>query len=433
MANTYIKEVDNKTISGSTDTVTIFVPIVDSKLDATTTLSKFITVYGSTSEFENGKLSSTDSITNSNWYVGNIVAKKFVELGATVVAYREKTADELKTAITKKDSEVIKLLSDENLFDLDFICFPNMQFLTTATKAEESLSNVVKKIISTGYESSAEEKLKRKSTVIVLDKANIDYVDDDNKSAVENVEAAYAQFAKPFGEVFADVKAGKSYLERCTSLESSILASDTSNTYVENEKSLCLPGCYAMLNAYLNSVSSNAAWYAGAGVSRGVISGLIEPTTVFTTSDVRLLQTKVGSDTLPVSVNPIYNVRGFGNVVWGFRTLAPLSTSSEGLISGHFLNIRILKNKIIKQITKATTACYFDQNTDVTWTKFKSYVTPLLDRMVSGNGITSYKIIKEKTDKIEEIKGTIHICPVGFVEDFDLTISIDDEGTSVLE
>ena len=64
---------------------------------------------------------------------------------------------------------------------------------------------------------------------------------------------------------------------------------------------------------------------------------------------------------------------------------------------------------------------------------FLSLVTPLLDRMVSGYGISNYKIIKENPSDKSTITAIIRIYPVYAVESFDLTLYLQNGEVEVQE
>ena len=52
--------------------------------------------------------------------------------------------------------------------------------------------------------------------------------------------------------------------------------------------------------------------------------------------------------------------------------------------------------------------------------------------MVSGNGISNYKILRQPTTKKATISAIIKLYPIEAVEDWDITIELSDTVTSVL-
>ena len=79
----------------------------------------------------------------------------------------------------------------------------------------------------------------------------------------------------------------------------------------------------------------------------------------------------------------------------------------------------------------------FEQDSDVLWLKFKSGVSPLLDQLKSGYGISNYKIIRNNTKyngqalTRGEISAVIKIYPLYAVEYFEITVVIADDDVTV--
>ena len=199
-----------------------------------------------------------------------------------------------------------------------------------------------------------------------------------------------------------------------------------------------LPGSFAYLSAFANSVKNNPNWYAAAGSRRGIIPNLIEPLEKFGDIDCQVLQARDitasgdfgGNDNIGVAVNPISNIRPFGYIIWGNRTLL---NNTAGLIASSFLNVRNLCCDIKKLLYRAAREFTFEQNSDILWSNFCARISPLLDKALSGNGIRGYKLIKEHTDRKGCLKARIKIIPIEAVEDFDLTLELTDSIENVTE
>ena len=196
-----------------------------------------------------------------------------------------------------------------------------------------------------------------------------------------------------------------------------------------------MPATFAYLLAFAQSVQINPSWLAVAGASRGRIPGLVKPFVSIKYGEVEAnaLQTREQGK---ITINPICNINPFGYVVWGNRTLNPVglgTTQQNDLVATNFLNIRNIVASIKKTLFVASRGLTFEQNSDVLWINFKSGITPLLDQMVSGNGIADYRLIKKKADKKATLKAIIRIVPIEAVEDFDLTIEMADSTESVTE
>lgn len=189
-----------------------------------------------------------------------------------------------------------------------------------------------------------------------------------------------------------------------------------------------MPGSLAYLLAFASSVNANNAnWLAAAGASRGGIPYLEAPLVVLSEDDVAKYQ-RTNEKNAGVSINPITNINPYGVIVWGNRTLNP---NASGLIASSFLNIRQLCNDIKKTLYIACKSITFEQNSDLLWVKFKSMITPLLDQMQTGDGISGYQISKKKSTKKATLTAVIRIYPIEAVEDFDITLELADEDTTV--
>ena len=68
----------------------------------------------------------------------------------------------------------------------------------------------------------------------------------------------------------------------------------------------------------------------------------------------------------------------------------------------------------------------FSPNNDILWVNFKNSVTPLLDKMLSGQGISSYRIIQVASTKRATLTAKIIIAPIEAVEEFDITVELTD-------
>ena len=189
------------------------------------------------------------------------------------------------------------------------------------------------------------------------------------------------------------------------------------NTTVE------LPASFAYLKCLANSVKTNAAWNAIAGVTRGHVLDLLSIKSKITGATADILQSRTG-----VSINPITDIKPYGNCIWGNRTLF---NNKKELTASSFLNIRMLSSDVKKKLYEIAKELTFELNSEVLWLNFKSKIIPTLDQMVSGNGLSGYKIIKTPTDKKATVACTIKLYAIEAVEDWDITIELSDSYISV--
>lgn len=185
-----------------------------------------------------------------------------------------------------------------------------------------------------------------------------------------------------------------------------------------------LPGSFTYLAAYATSISENPTWYAAAGVTRGASPTMVKPLVEFGERAAASLQSREDG---AIAVNPICKIVPYGYRVYGNRTLRQNGLNNKSdLVATSFLNIRNLVSDIKKTGFAACRRMAFEQNTDILWTNLKSQISPLLDRMQTGNGIDGYKLIRVPTTKKATVVGKIRIIPIEAVEDFELTIELAD-------
>lgn len=195
----------------------------------------------------------------------------------------------------------------------------------------------------------------------------------------------------------------------------------TDITKLPNAKPLfTLPASFAYLLAYNNMLKSNNTWYAAAGRTRGEIPLLDSPLAEYGEKACKAIQPREEGK---IAINPITNFRPYGYRIYGNRTLRQ---NSEGLKATSFLHIRNLVSDIKKTCYQACRIMTFEQNTDIMWVNLKGLITPLLDRMKDGNGISAYAIKRVPTNDRAKVVGVVSITPVDAVEDFELTIELSD-------
>ena len=205
--------------------------------------------------------------------------------------------------------------------------------------------------------------------------------------------------------------------------------------FVEGGITKVLPGSYSFLIAYASSSISNPTWVAVAGAARGFVPGLIETVANFGSYDINVLQGRSTDENdldtnEGVAINPVCFIRPFGTLIWGNRTL---KNNVNGTTALSFLNVRNLVSELKKVLYRTARGLTFEQNSDILYSNFTSLISPLLDRMLSGNGISGYKIIRQTTPAKARLKVSIRIVPIEAVEDFELSVVLEDEGTTVTE
>lgn len=202
----------------------------------------------------------------------------------------------------------------------------------------------------------------------------------------------------------------------------------------EYNSSVDMPGSYAFFLGLADSITVNPNWLAIAGVARGLVQNLSASGVITNipngTADA--MEPRDG-----IAINPITNIRPYGYTIWGNRTLKNNATQGN-LTATSFLNIRNLVSDIKKEIYRTARKLTFEQNSDVLWVNFKAELTPLLDRMLHGYGISNYKLQIDTDSPHYGERATlcvkVIISPVESVEDFYVSVvMVDNNSTEFTE
>ena len=192
-----------------------------------------------------------------------------------------------------------------------------------------------------------------------------------------------------------------------------------------------MPPSFAYLAALAKSIKTNANWIAIAGATRGQIPNLSSANSLNIT---KRLTNSIAENEYQnrdgISINAITNIKPFGYRIWGNRTLKDNSIE-QNLTATSFLNIRNMVSDIKKVAYMACKKYMFEQNNDVLWTNFKSYIEPTLDKMQTGAGLSGYKIIKQPTTEKAKLIAIIKLYPLYAVEDFEITVTMEDDEIAV--
>ena len=186
-----------------------------------------------------------------------------------------------------------------------------------------------------------------------------------------------------------------------------------------------LPASFGYLTALGEAIKASPNFLAIAGVTRGVIPDLIEPCQKISAVIANKFQPEDD-----VAINAITSIKPYGYVIWGNRT-GKNNALDNGLTATSFLNVRNIVSDISKLAYQTAVALMYEQNSGILWTDFVAGISPLLDRMVTGNGLSGYNIQRVDTTERAKIKAKIIVSPIEPVEDFDIEIALTDAGAEV--
>jgi len=206
-------------------------------------------------------------------------------------------------------------------------------------------------------------------------------------------------------------------------------------TYTSKNIDVDLPASFAYLSCLADSIQSYDNWNAIAGVTRGTVKNINEILLRNPLTNTKANKCQADPETAEkgrVSINCITEIKPYGQVIWGNRTLQKADGYKHVTAMG-FLNLRNEISDIKKLVYRAARRWMFEQNTSVLWVNFKSTITPLLERMVNGYGLSRYEIRKGVKTAKHKLYAEIRVWPIYAVEYIDVTIQILDEDTIVTE
>ena len=123
-----------------------------------------------------------------------------------------------------------------------------------------------------------------------------------------------------------------------------------------------MPASFGYLLALASSIKSNAPWLAIAGAARGGVPNLSEDgiTTQIPNGVADMMQRRDD-----IAVNAITNIKPYGQVIWGNRTLR----KANDLEATSFLNVRNLISDVKKLCYQVARSLTFEQDNDVLFHK----------------------------------------------------------------
>ncbi len=180
---------------------------------------------------------------------------------------------------------------------------------------------------------------------------------------------------------------------------------------------LLAPPSVAGIGAIAASEAASQPWFAPAGFNRGGLNPLGGPNGPRVTNTWRNLTKGLRDDLYAARINPIANFTAAGGiVVFGQKTLQLQQSALDRI------NVRRLMVFIKKRIGAVARDLLFDQAVDVTFNRFKSRSSRILQSVKSNFGITEFKIVLDETtttpDLIDQniMYAQIYIKPARAIE-----------------
>lgn len=364
-----------------------------------------------------------------------IYAKELLAAGLTVVYVAfspDKTPEEV---FYKKDKslllDVLKEIEDKSLYSVKYITSGGYPSVTDTsftgekpTTTSGTTSGTTSTIDATLANKLIETAKNRGDAVALIDYDCNEYI---KAFDLDDAKSFYRIMNTQFGLSVGDSQSYAAAWYPWGTYRTSVFEGD-----------VLLPPSYAYLRCLAASIKNNPNWLAVAGVNRGVVPGLVKletPNNVLSTYAAEQMQPAEGESNQKISVNCITEIRPYGRTIWGNRTLLPVD--EDGIKATNMLNIRNMLNDLKKLLYRTGQELMFEQNNDTLWLKFKGKISPFLDQLKLGNGISDYALVKETRSKDgsllpkNKLTAIVRVYPVYAVEYFDLTVEVRDDDVTV--
>lgn len=169
-------------------------------------------------------------------------------------------------------------------------------------------------------------------------------------------------------------------------------------------------------------------WFAPAGFTRG---GLTEGRAGIPVINVTQRLSSTDRDTLyEANINPIAQFPAEGIVIFGQKTLQVTPSALDRI------NVRRLLIYLKREISRIAATLLFDQNVDVTWSKFTGQVNPFLASVKSRLGLSDYRVILDTTTTTPDLVdrnimyAKIFLKPARAIEFIAIDFTITSSGAS---
>lgn len=404
MPNININVVDNTTVSYSGSEIVVFVPNEDTlNIEALKDTNGCVLLKDSN---DIGGFFPKDQSTE---------AKNAIEANKTFQYAKAIVDSGLQVLIGPaiNDSFPSAILSDKNEY--------NIKFLTSGTKPTISLvetASTKSKSTATEEESAQEPVLR---TGLEKFKKLLDIAATRRDcTVVADIDAGKMTLDAVYTEINKDATFATFVLEnlRWAGLYY------TKGAYTNGAGDISKLGDLAFLQGYAKQYLIGKQWESIAGVARGTVS--IADDAVVSKYVVDNTVQKV-TDSSKIAFNAICNVRPYGATIWGDRTLY----KSAKLKASSFFSIMNMVTDISKRCYAASIENTFESNSDITWTNYKARISSLLDEMVGAYKLAAYAIKRVPAEQRATIACKIHIIPIEPVEDFDITVILENADATI--
>lgn len=190
-----------------------------------------------------------------------------------------------------------------------------------------------------------------------------------------------------------------------------------------NDVNVLVPPSISVAPVIAASELATEAWYAPAGMSRGVLENTLSSEFKPTDDEVNALY--------EARINPIITHDTAGLVVWGQKTLLGKTTALDRI------NVRRLMTYVKRLVRNVCQFLTYEPNDTTTWAMFQDMLDPYFRSIVENRGMYAYKIVPmEETVSDADIDnnqmpGEIWIKPTKSAEYIPISLIITSTGVEI--
>ena len=356
---------------------------------------------------------------NSNkLYLTSTVEGKLVASARESINYSEAGADDLEVALNK----VVNSFNDAQTAFVATNAFTNKTSEDDKPDAFETITGTIGSGISGNAgvtDSIVTEAIERfRHSDIGIDAIltpGFESTDVVTKLANVANDSSFIALASVTGSTATAIEAVAMYYPASSSL---ILYAD--NVYLNEDPTIAVPACIAVMPAYINRDLSSK-WLAPAGVTRATLT------------DVNSLVNELDDENLEElytadrPVNGIKRISGRGYVVWGQKTTSQDTTQYQDRA-----NVVRLCKYLEKEIYRISYDYLFEPITEYTYNSWTLSVESILEEIKRGNGLSEYKVVMDDTLNTEETKkenkliGQVKFKPLEAAEFIEINFVVTD-------
>ena len=160
---------------------------------------------------------------------------------------------------------------------------------------------------------------------------------------------------------------------------------------LNSNKLVWVPSSVAALGALGRSQSQSDVWFAPAGFNRGGLGYLGGSRGPKVIQARQRLDSKERDSLYDANINPSATFPSEGVVIFGQKTLQATESALDRI------NVRRLLIYLKSKVNTISANLLFDPNLQVTWSRFRAQVNPILSDVKSRFGLADYKVILDES------------------------------------